>query len=70
MVEDILATHLLNLQPTTLMEPLPMSKVKVIVLTGYGTNCENEMAHACKLGGADQIDIVHVSELLDRKSVV
>lgn len=41
-----------------------MSKVKVIVLTGYGTNCENEMAHACKLGGADQIDIVHVSELL------
>jgi phosphoribosylformylglycinamidine synthase I len=41
-----------------------MSKVKVIVLTGYGTNCETEMAHACKLGGADQIDIVHVSELL------
>jgi phosphoribosylformylglycinamidine synthase len=41
-----------------------MSKVKVIVLTGYGTNCENEMAHACKLGGADQIDIVHISELL------
>ena len=39
-----------------------MSKVKVIVLTGYGTNCENEMAHACKLGGADQIDIVHVRD--------
>ena len=41
-----------------------MSKVKAIVLTGYGTNCETEMAHACKLGGADQIDIVHISELL------
>lgn len=42
-----------------------MSKqVKAIVITGYGTNCETEMAHACKLGGADQVDIVHMSELL------
>lgn len=42
-----------------------MSKqVKAIVITGYGTNCEMEMAHACKLGGADQVDIVHISELL------
>jgi len=39
-------------------------KVKAIVLTGNGTNCEMEMAHACKLGGADQVDIVHISELL------
>ena len=39
-------------------------KVKAIVLTGYGTNCENEMAHACRLGGADQVDIVHISELV------
>ncbi len=39
-------------------------KVKAIVLTGYGTNCETEMAHACKLGGADQVDIVHMSELI------
>ncbi len=39
-------------------------KVKAIVLTGYGTNCEVEMAHACKLGGADQVDIVHMSELV------
>ena len=30
------------------------SKVKAIVLTGNGTNCEMEMAHACKLAGADQ----------------
>lgn len=42
-----------------------MSKdVKVIVLTGFGTNCENEMAQACRLGGADIVDIVHTSELL------
>jgi len=40
------------------------TKVKAIVLTGYGTNCETEMAHACKLGGADQVDIVNISELV------
>ncbi len=40
-------------------------KVKVIVTTGYGTNCEVEMAHACKMAGADQVDIVHLSDLLD-----
>ncbi len=39
-------------------------QVKAIVITGYGTNCEVEMAHACKLGGADQVDIVHMSELI------
>ncbi len=39
-------------------------KVKAIVLTANGTNCEMEMAHACKLAGADVIDIVHLSELL------
>jgi len=40
------------------------SKVKAIVLTGNGVNCEMEMAHACRLAGADVIDIVHISELL------
>jgi phosphoribosylformylglycinamidine synthase subunit PurQ / glutaminase len=39
-------------------------KVKAIVLTGNGTNCEMEMAQACKLAGADVVDIVHISELL------
>ena len=39
-------------------------QVKAIVITGYGTNCETEMAHACKLGGADLVDIAHISELL------
>ncbi len=38
--------------------------VHAMVLTGYGTNCEMEMAHACRLGGADRVDIVHMSELL------
>ncbi len=39
-------------------------KVKTIVLTGNGTNCEMEMAHACRLAGAAVVDIVHISELL------
>lgn len=40
------------------------NKVNAIILTGNGTNCEMEMAHACKLAGADRHDIVHISELL------
>ena len=39
-------------------------KTKAIVLTGNGTNCEMEMAHGCRLGGFDQVDIVHISELI------
>lgn len=41
-----------------------LRKVRSIVLTGNGTNCEMEMAHACRLGGSDEVDIVHISELL------
>ena len=41
------------------------SRVKAIVTTGYGTNCEMEMAHACKVAGAEQVDIVHLSDILD-----
>jgi phosphoribosylformylglycinamidine synthase len=40
-------------------------KVKSIVITGNGTNCEMEMAHACRLAGSDEVDIVHISMLLD-----
>jgi phosphoribosylformylglycinamidine synthase subunit PurQ / glutaminase len=39
-------------------------KVRSIVITGNGTNCEMEMAHACRLAGADEVDIVHISMLL------
>jgi phosphoribosylformylglycinamidine synthase len=38
--------------------------VKTIVMTGYGTNCEMECAHACRLAGSDTVDIVHISDLL------
>jgi phosphoribosylformylglycinamidine synthase len=39
-------------------------KVRTIVLTGNGTNCEMETAHVCRLAGSDDVDIVHISELL------
>jgi len=39
-------------------------RIKAIVITGNGTNCEMEMAHACRLGGFDEVEIVHISELL------
>ncbi len=40
------------------------TQVKAIVITGNGTNCEMEMAHACRLAGAEVVDIVHISALL------
>lgn len=40
-----------------------MAQVRAIVITGYGTNCEVETAHACTLAGASA-DIVHISEVL------
>jgi phosphoribosylformylglycinamidine synthase subunit PurQ / glutaminase len=39
-------------------------KIRAIVITGNGTNCETEMAHACRLAGFDTVEIVHISELL------
>jgi phosphoribosylformylglycinamidine synthase I len=35
-----------------------------IVISGYGTNCEMEMAHACHMAGSDIVDIVHINELI------
>jgi phosphoribosylformylglycinamidine synthase len=39
-------------------------KVKVIVLAGNGINCEYETAYACRMGGADTIDTIHINKLL------
>ncbi|MDI7260483.1 MAG: phosphoribosylformylglycinamidine synthase subunit PurQ [Thermodesulfobacteriota bacterium] len=41
-----------------------MKEVRCIVITGYGTNCEVEMAHACRLAGSEVVDIVHINELI------
>jgi phosphoribosylformylglycinamidine synthase len=40
------------------------AQVRAIIIAGNGTNCEREVAHACRLAGADSADIVHVAELL------
>lgn len=39
-------------------------KSRAIVITGNGTNCETEAAHACRLGGFDEAVIVHMAEIL------
>ncbi|WP_136525700.1 phosphoribosylformylglycinamidine synthase subunit PurQ [Geomonas ferrireducens] len=41
-----------------------MTKAKALVITGNGTNCEMEAAHACRLGGFDEARIAHIAELL------
>jgi phosphoribosylformylglycinamidine synthase len=41
-----------------------MNKARAIVITGNGTNCEVEAAHACRLGGFDEAVIAHIAELL------
>ncbi|MFH1147328.1 MAG: phosphoribosylformylglycinamidine synthase subunit PurQ [Pseudomonadota bacterium] len=40
------------------------SKVRSIVISGNGANCEMEMAHACSLAGSDIVDIVHISDII------
>jgi len=43
-----------------------MSTPRAIVLTGFGINCEEEMAAACVLAGA-QADIVHLNDVFLEK---
>ncbi|GFK95135.1 Phosphoribosylformylglycinamidine synthase [Fundidesulfovibrio magnetotacticus] len=40
-----------------------MALVKTLVVTGFGTNCESESAHAARLAGSDQTDIVYFSDI-------
>jgi phosphoribosylformylglycinamidine (FGAM) synthase-like amidotransferase family enzyme len=40
-----------------------MKSVRAMVIAGNGTNCEREVANACRLAGAE-CDIVHIAELL------
>lgn len=41
-----------------------VKKVRSIVISGNGTNCEVETAQACRLAGSDEVDIVHISDLI------
>ena len=40
-----------------------MARVNALVLTGYGTNCEQESAHAARQSGADEADIAYFSDI-------
>ena len=44
--------------------------VRAIVLAGNGINCEMETAHACKLAGADLVDIVYLWDLSSGKATL
>lgn len=41
-----------------------MKPTRALVITGNGTNCEMEAAHACRLGGFDEAVIAHIAEIL------
>ena len=41
-----------------------MTQTRAIVITGNGTNCEMEAAHACRLGGFDETVIAHIAVIL------
>jgi len=40
--------------------------VKVVIMSGYGINCEEESAHAFEQAGAEA-DIVHINDLINKK---
>lgn len=40
-------------------------KPKILIITGYGVNCEAESAHAWKLAGADAVQ-VHINDLIEK----
>ncbi len=43
-----------------------MKKIKVLILTGFGLNCDVETAHAFELAGADA-ERVHINALISKK---
>jgi len=42
-------------------------KVRVLVLTGYGTNCERESAFAAKEAGADEVEVAFFSDIVQER---
>ncbi|MFH2021908.1 MAG: phosphoribosylamine--glycine ligase [Patescibacteria group bacterium] len=49
---------------STAFNDLCANKVRAVVVTGYGINCEEETAHALELAGA-RAEIIHVNDLID-----
>ena len=46
-----------------------MTKVKALVITGFGINCEEEMAAAYRLAGAEA-EIVHLNDIFSEKKSI
>lgn len=46
-----------------------MTKPRVLVITGYGINCEEETAHAFRIAGADAT-ILHINDIIDNRKVL
>lgn len=46
-----------------------MAKIKTLVLTGYGINCEEETAYAFNLAGADA-EIIHINDLIANRAIL
>lgn len=47
-----------------------MQEAHVLVLTGYGTNCENETAYTARLAGAERVHIAHLADLVAERVVI
>jgi phosphoribosylformylglycinamidine synthase len=45
-----------------------MAQVKALIVTGYGTNCDKESAHAAREAGADQAQVIFFSDLAAGKA--
>jgi phosphoribosylformylglycinamidine synthase len=43
-------------------------QVRVMILAGNGINCEMETSHACRLAGADIVDIVYIWDLASSRA--
>ena len=43
---------------------------KVLILSGFGINCEEESKYAFELAGANQVDIYHINDLIKDKSIL
>lgn len=44
-----------------------MSKARVLVLTGYGTNCQVETAYIAQRAGADEVVIGHFADIIQER---
>lgn len=44
-----------------------MGQARVLVISGYGTNCQNETAHVARIAGSEKVRIAHFSELIQEK---